>query len=45
MDDVAACVEAAGGKVLLPKMDIGESGFMAMILDTEGNSIGIHSTL
>ncbi|MFT5858296.1 MAG: putative enzyme related to lactoylglutathione lyase [Flavobacteriaceae bacterium] len=44
MDDVVARVEAAGGKVLLPKMDIGENGFMAMILDTEGNSIGIHST-
>lgn len=44
MDDVVARVEAAGGKVLLPKMTIGEHGFMAIIMDTEGNSIGIHST-
>ena len=37
-------VEAAGGKILMPKTPIGENGFMAMICDTEGNSIGIHST-
>ena len=36
-------VEAAGGKVLLPKMSIGENGFMAFILDTEGNKVGLHS--
>ena len=43
MDTVMAKVEAAGGKVLMPKMGIGEHGFMGMILDTEGNSVGIHS--
>ena len=37
-------VEAAGGKILLPKTEIGpEYGSMAIILDTEGNRIGLHS--
>jgi predicted enzyme related to lactoylglutathione lyase len=36
-------VEAAGGKVILPKTDIGENGFMAYFLDTEGNKVAFHS--
>lgn len=37
-------VEAAGGKIILPKTEISpEHGFMAIILDTEGNRIGLHS--
>lgn len=36
-------VEAAGGKALVPKTDIGENGFFAFFLDTEGNKIGLHS--
>ena len=37
-------VEAAGGKILVPKTAISpEYGFMAVILDTEGNRIGLHS--
>ena len=37
-------VEAAGGKILVPKTEISpEYGFMAVILDTEGNRIGLHS--
>lgn len=37
-------VEAAGGKILLPKTQITpEYGYMAMFLDTEGNRIGLHS--
>ena len=36
-------VEAAGGKVLQPKMSIGEHGFMSLMEDTEGNTVGIHS--
>ncbi len=36
-------VEAAGGKVLMPKTDIGENGFMAQLLDTEGNKVALHS--
>jgi predicted enzyme related to lactoylglutathione lyase len=37
-------VEAAGGKVMVPKTDISpEYGSMAVIIDTEGNRIGLHS--
>lgn len=43
MDNVLAKVEAAGGKILAPKMSIGEHGHIAFIMDTEGNNIGIHS--
>lgn len=34
----------AGGKILVPKTQITpEYGYMAIILDTEGNRIGLHS--
>ncbi len=36
-------VEAAGGKIVLPKTAIGQHGFMAHFTDTEGNKIGLHS--
>lgn len=37
-------VEAAGGFVMVPKTEISpEYGFMAVIIDTEGNRIGLHS--
>lgn len=38
-----AKVEAAGGKVVMPKTPIGENGFMAQIIDTEGNKMALHS--
>lgn len=36
-------VEAAGGKVVMPKTQIGENGFIAMFMDTEGNRVAFHS--
>ena len=37
-------VDAAGGKILVPKTEISpDYGFMAVIIDTEGNRIGLHS--
>jgi len=36
-------VEAAGGTVHRPKMSIGEHGFISLVVDTEGNMIGLHS--
>ncbi len=37
-------VESAGGKVLVPKTQISpEYGFMAVLLDTEGNRVALHS--
>jgi hypothetical protein len=38
-----ARVEKAGGKLGMPKMAIGEYGFIAIAQDTEGNTIGFHS--
>lgn len=43
MNPVLEKVKKSGGKILLPKTNIGENGFMAFIEDTEGNRIGIHS--
>jgi predicted enzyme related to lactoylglutathione lyase len=38
-------VEAAGGKILVPKTEISpDHGFMAVIIDTEGNRIALHSS-
>lgn len=45
-DDLSAPlsrVESAGGKIIMPKTDIGENGFMAQFIDTEGNRIALHS--
>jgi len=36
-------VEAAGGKIIRSKLNIGDFGFIALIEDTEGNLIGLHS--
>lgn len=37
-------VEEAGGKIMVPKTEISpEYGSMAVIIDTEGNRIGLHS--
>lgn len=38
-----ARVEKAGGKIIKPKMSIGEFGFVSIIMDTDGNTIGLHS--
>jgi predicted enzyme related to lactoylglutathione lyase len=36
-------VEKAGGKILQPKMSIGEHGYCSIVMDTEGNHVGLHS--
>ena len=36
-------VEQAGGKIILAKTSIGENGFMAQFIDTEGNRVALHS--
>jgi predicted enzyme related to lactoylglutathione lyase len=35
-------VEKAGGKVLAPRVEI-PAGFIAIIIDTEGNKVGLHA--
>jgi len=39
----AGRVEAAGGRVERPKFPIGPHGHIALVVDTEGNRIGLHS--
>jgi hypothetical protein len=43
LDAALGRVPAAGGRVLMPKTDIGDPGFIAVIADTEGNAVGLHS--
>lgn len=43
LDTELGRVEEAGGILVVPKTDIGEFGFFAHIIDTEGNRIGLHS--
>jgi len=38
-----ARVARSGGSVKKPKMAIGPNGFIALVQDTEGNVIGLHS--
>lgn len=45
-DDCAVELDRAvqnGGKVFKGKMPIGVNGFIALLVDTEGNMIGLHS--
>lgn len=37
-------VLSSGGKVMKDKFSIGQYGFIALVTDTEGNAIGLHST-
>ncbi len=43
LDAVVSRVEKAGGKVVMPKTDIGPPGFIAVMADSEGNTVGLHS--
>lgn len=43
MDEFTSRVAEAGGMVVQPKTSIGNSGYIAMIIDTEGNLVGLHS--
>jgi predicted enzyme related to lactoylglutathione lyase len=43
LDTAITDVEANGGKILEPKHPIGPYGFRAVILDSEGNRIALHS--
>ena len=44
LQNVLNRVEGAGGKIMVPKTEISpEYGYMAVIIDSEGNRIGLHS--
>ena len=36
-------VKEFGGKIDKPKFSIGQYGFISLVIDTEGNMIGLHS--
>jgi predicted enzyme related to lactoylglutathione lyase len=36
-------IEKLGGKIIRPKASIGEFGFVSIFIDSEGNTIGLHS--
>jgi uncharacterized protein len=36
-------VQVAGGRVLMPRMDMGEWGVAAFIVDSEGNKVALHA--
>ncbi len=38
-----ARVEEAGGQVVVPKTSIGENGYYAQFIDSEGNRVAFHS--
>jgi uncharacterized protein len=44
LERVVNRVEAAGGRVLLRRMDMGDWGVAAFIVDTEGNKVALHAT-
>ncbi len=43
LSDLVQKVDANGGKVLVPFIDLGKFGFAAIIIDSEGNKIGFLS--
>jgi hypothetical protein len=43
LQNVLDRIEKAGGKVTMPKTSIGQNGFMALFIDTEGNTMALHS--
>jgi uncharacterized protein len=43
LDDAISAVSANGGKVLKPKHAISPYGFRAIIMDSEGNRVALHS--
>jgi len=43
LDEVLGRVELVGGKIIKQKHNIGKLGWVALIKDTEGNIVGLHS--
>lgn len=43
LDEILKKVVPNGGKILQPRQDISPYGFRAIILDSEGNRIALHS--
>ncbi len=44
LDGAVGRIEAAGGKVVMPKTFIGDPGYIAIVIDTEGNKVALHQS-
>jgi predicted enzyme related to lactoylglutathione lyase len=44
LDEAVAAAQMNGGKVVQPKHSIGTAGSRAIVLDSEGNRIALHSS-
>ncbi len=44
IDPTLEAINVAGGKTLMPRMDIGRHGFIAHFQDTEGNRVALHES-
>lgn len=44
IDPTLALVGPSGGKTLMPRVDIGQHGFIAHFEDTEGNRVAMHES-
>jgi predicted enzyme related to lactoylglutathione lyase len=44
LDEAVKAVRANGGKVLRARQQIGEHGFRAVVIDSEGNRIALHTS-
>lgn len=44
IDPTLDLIEGNGGKTLMPRMDIGQHGFVAHFEDTEGNRVALHES-
>ena len=43
LSNILGRVEKAGGQIVMPKTSIGENGFFATFMDSEGNRVALHS--
>lgn len=44
IDPTLEAINGAGGKMLMPRVDIGQHGFIAHFEDTEGNRVALHES-
>ncbi len=45
VDDYASRIEEAGGKVIMPKTEIPDMGYIIVFLDTESNMFGLYEAI
>lgn len=43
IEQILQRIEPAGGQIVLPRTSIGDPGWIALFIDSEGNQVGLHS--